>query len=175
VGVAFVGNAIAAVRGETVDVWPGSRRFAVDGVVTLPHAFGPDIPGLRADIEGFVVTDEHCAVRGVPGVWAAGDATSHRPMTGGLAARQADCAAQEVARLAGVRLPAATYVPLLRARLRTGAGSLWLQRDISDPADAGTASAVPLWSPPAKIAARRLGTVLAEHDVPGGLRVGSVA
>ena len=177
-GIRFAGNAVAAVRrnGEVVvDVWPGGRRFAVDRVVALPHAVGPDIPGLRADIEGFLVTDDHCAVRGAERVWAAGDATSRVPTNGGLAARQADCIAQQIARLAGARVATGPYVPLLRAQLRTGRGSLWLQRDISEPRDAGTVGHVPLWSPPGKIAARRLGSVLAAHEVPGGLRIGSVA
>ena len=133
-GVGFLGNTIAKVRrdggGLVVDAWPGRRRVAVDRVVTLPRALGPDIPGLRADIEGFIVTDEHCLVRGTTGVWAAGDATSRTPATGGLAARQADTAAQQIARLAGVPVPAGAYTPLLQAQLRTGRGSLWLQRDI---------------------------------------------
>ena len=173
-GVAFSGNAVAAVRGDDhvfVDLWPGSRRFAVDSVVALPRAQGPEIMGLRADIEGFLVTDEYCRVRGTRAVWAVGDATTKLPKQGGLAARQADTAAQQIARLAGSRLPTPPYVPLLRAQLRTGRQSLWLQRDISDPLDAGAASHVPLWSPPGKIAARRLGALLAAHDEPGGLRL----
>jgi NADPH-dependent 2,4-dienoyl-CoA reductase/sulfur reductase-like enzyme len=153
------------------EVWPGSRRFPVDRVVALPRAYGPEIGGLRADIEGFLVTDEHCRVRGARRVWAAGDATNRLPAQGGLAARQADCAAQEIASLAGSWLPTTPYVPLLRAQLRTGRGSLWLQRDISDPLDAGDASGMPLWSPPGKIAARRLGALRAAHDEPGGLRL----
>ena len=150
-------------------MWPGSRTFAVDRVVTVPRAHGPEIPGLRADVEGFVVTDEHCRVHGAPRVWAAGDATSRRPMHGGLAALQAECAARQIAALAGARLRARVYAPVLRSQLRAGRGSLWLRRDISDPLDAGVASSLPLWSPPGKIAARRLGAVLAEHDRPGGL------
>ena len=173
-GVAFSGNAIAAVRGDervVVEVWPGSRRFAVDRVVALPRAHGPDITGLRADIEGFLVTDDRCRVRGTRSVWAVGDATNKLPKHGGLAARQADCAAQEIATLAGSSVAGSRYVPLLRAQLRTGRRSLWLQRDISDPLDAGAAGHVPLWSPPGKIAARRLGALLAVHDEPAGLRL----
>jgi hypothetical protein len=30
---------------------------------------------------------------------------------------------------------------------------------------------VPLWSPPGRIAARRLGALFATHDEPGGLRL----
>jgi sulfide:quinone oxidoreductase len=173
-GVRFSGNAIAAVRGDeelVVDVWPSRQQFAVDRVVALPRACGPSLPGIPADIEGFVVTDEHCRVHGTPGVWAAGDVTDRRPMTGGLAALQADCVAQEIAALAGVPVPTAWYTPILRAQLRTGRASLWLQRDISDALDHGAAAREPLWSPRGKIAARRLGTLLGEREEPAGLRV----
>jgi len=122
-------------------------------------------------IEGFLLTGAHCRVRDVGDVWAAGDATAHRPMSGGLAALQADCAAEDIAVRAGAPVRRGSYVPVLRAQLRTGRGSLWLQRDVSDPLDRGRAAREPLWSPPGKIAARRLGAFLAERDVPGGLRV----
>jgi sulfide:quinone oxidoreductase len=173
-GVAFSGNAIAAVRGDervVVEVWPGSRRFAVDRVVALPRAHGPDVAGLRADIEGFLATDEHCRVRGTRNVWAIGDAANKLPKHGGLAARQANFVAQEIAGLAGSCVPTSPYVPLLRAELRTGRRPLWLQRDISDPLDAGAAGHVPLWSPPGRIVARRLGALRAAHDEPAGLRL----
>jgi sulfide:quinone oxidoreductase len=176
-GVAFTGSANAAVRRDEqviVDVWPNSRRFPVDRVVALPRAVGPEIQGLRADIEGFLVPDEHCQVRGTPGVWAAGDATNRLPMHGGLAALQADCAARNIAALMGARVTPRAYTPFLRTQMRTGRGTLWLQRDISDPLDAGAASQDPLWSPPGKIAARRLGAILAEHDEPGGLQLSRV-
>jgi hypothetical protein len=39
-----------------------------------------------------------------------------------------------------------------------------MQRDIADEADPGEVGALPLWSPPGKIAARRLGAVLAARD-----------
>lgn len=173
-GVRFCGNAIAAVRGDdrvVVDLWPSRQEFAVDRVVALPRACGPALPGLPADIEGFLVTDEHCRVTDVPGVWAAGDVTDRRPMTGGLAALQADCVAQGIAGLAAAPVPRGWYTPILRAQLRTGRASLWLQRDISDPLDHGAASREPLWSPRGKIAARRLGALLAGHDEPAGLRL----
>jgi len=76
-----------------------------------------------------------------------------------------------VAALAESWVPTSPYVPLLRAQLRTGRRSLWLQRDLSDPLDPGAAGHVPLWSPPGKIAARRLGALLATRDEPAGLRL----
>jgi sulfide:quinone oxidoreductase len=176
-GVAFFCGVVPTVHvdgGTVVTMWPTSRAFEADGVVTLPHAFGPNVAGLRGDLEGFLVTDVHCAVRGTPGVWAAGEATHSRPMHGGLAARQADCAAQSIARLAGARVAAGWLAPVLRAQLRTGRGSLWLARDVSDPLDAGTADRVPFGIPSGKIDALRLGAFLAAHDVPGGLRLRDV-
>jgi sulfide:quinone oxidoreductase len=173
-GVELFGNAVATVRREgrlVVELWPSTRRYPVDRVVALPRAYGPELPGLRADIEGFLVTDERGRVHDTPNVWAVGDATDRRPMTGGLAALQADCAAREIAALAGADVQHAPYTPVLRSQLRTGRGSLWLQRDISDPLDHGTVARTPLWSPPGKIAARRLGVLLAERDRPAGLPV----
>jgi sulfide:quinone oxidoreductase len=174
-GVRFSGNAIAVVRGDepvVVDVWPSKQRFTVDRVVALPRVSGPGLPGLDGDVEGFLITDERCRVHGTPDVWAAGDATDRRPMTGGLAALQADCVAREIAALAGAQVAPRRYRPILRAQLRTGRASLWLQRDLSDPLDPGVAGRTPLWSPRGKIAARRVGALLAERDdKPRGLRV----
>jgi sulfide:quinone oxidoreductase len=172
--VRFTGNAIANVTGDderVVEVWPEKRRFAVDRVVALPRSCGPEIAGLDADIEGFLLTDAQCRVRGATDVWAAGEATVHRPMNGGLASLEADFVAEQVAVRAGAEVPTGSDRPVLRAQLRTGRASLWLQRDLSDPLDHGAAAREPLWSPPGKIAARRLGAFLAERDVPGGLRV----
>jgi sulfide:quinone oxidoreductase len=173
-GVRFTGNAIATVTGHdglVVEGWPDGQRFGVDRVVALPRSCGPGIAGLDADVEGFLLTGAHCRVRDVGDVWAAGDATAHRPMSGGLAALQADCVAEDIAVRAGAPVRRGSYVPVLRAQLRTGRASLWLQRDVSDPLDRGTAAREPLWSPPGKIAAPRLGAFLAERDVPRGLRV----
>jgi hypothetical protein len=139
-------------------------QIDVDRVVALPRAFGPQLDGLRADIEGFLVTDEHCRVRRTSNVWAVGDATSRLPRQGGLAALQADCAAEAIAALAGAPILPRPYRPVLRAQLLTGRGRLWMQRDIADEADPGEVGALPLWSPPGKIAARRLGAVLAARD-----------
>ena len=154
-----------------VEVWPRSRRFPVDRVVSLPRAWGPRVDGLRADVEGFLFADELGRLRGTPGVWAIGDATHRLPRHGGLAALQADAAARDIAATAGALVVARTYSPLLRAQLRTGLGRLWLQRDLSDPFDAGIASDHALWAPPAKIAARRLGALLAQPEAPDGLRL----
>jgi sulfide:quinone oxidoreductase len=173
-GVRFTGNAIATVSGEeqlVVEVWPDKQRFAVDRVVALPRSRGPEIAGLDADLEGFLVTDAHCRVRGTTDVWAVGETAANRPVNGGLAALQAGVVAQQIAVRAGARVPTRPDRPVLRAHLLTGRASLWLQRDLSDPLDHGAAAREPLWSPPGKIAARRLGAFLAEREVPGGLRV----
>jgi sulfide:quinone oxidoreductase len=166
-GVRFHGSAIAMVRAGTplsITTRPAPLHVDVDRVVALPRAFGPELAGLRADIEGFLVADEHCRVRRTPDVWAVGDATTRLPKQGGLATLQADCAAEDIAALAGAPVLPRPYRPVLRAQLLTGRGPLWLQRDLADEADPGEVSALPLWSPPGKIAARRLGAVLAARD-----------
>jgi sulfide:quinone oxidoreductase len=145
----------------------GSRaKLEVDRAVALPHAVGPEVPGVDADADGFLDVDEHCRVRHTPAVWAAGDATSHRPCHGGLAAEQADCAAEDIAARAGAPISPRPYRPVLRAELMTGRGTLWLRRDLGDPDDAGAASELALWPPRGKVAARLLGAELALGEPP---------
>ena len=61
--------------------------------VTIPVLEGRRIPGVPTDARGFVPVDEHGAVIGLPDVWAVGDATTFPLKQGGLAAQQADAAA----------------------------------------------------------------------------------
>ena len=113
----------------------------------------------------------HCRVRGTPAVWAIGDATNKLPKHGGLAAWQADCAARRSRRWRDRRCRLAVRARCSARSFAPAAGSLWLQRDISDPLDAGVVGHEPLWSPPAKIAARRLVSLLATQHEPDGLRL----
>jgi NADH dehydrogenase FAD-containing subunit len=166
-GVRFEGATRTIVRSPkrlVLDARPADREFELDGIVSLPRQVGPDLPGVWCDIEGFVPVDEHARVRRTPRVWAAGDVTMRVPRQGGLAARQAVAAAEDIAALAGVPITPRPYRPVLRAALQTGRGRLWMQRDLGDETDPGTVSALPLWSPPGKIAARHLGAVLVERD-----------
>ena len=54
----------------------GGRSLEADRVIALPRLTGPAIRGLPADDDGFLPIDHHGRVRGVEGVYAAGDATN---------------------------------------------------------------------------------------------------
>ena len=59
-------------------------------------------------------------VRGVPGVYAAGDGTDFPVKLGGLAAEMADAAAEHIAARAGADIEPQPFVPVLRGKLLTG-------------------------------------------------------
>ena len=85
--------------------------LAVDRTVTLPRQVGPHLAGLPADADGFVPADAHGAVVGTDDVYAAGDVTSGALRQGGLAAQQADAAAETIAARAGAPLDPAAVSP----------------------------------------------------------------
>lgn len=147
---------------------PGDRRFGVDRVVSLPELRGPAVRGLRAGFRGFIPVDEHCKVRGVEGVYAAGDATDFPVKHGGIAAQQADTAAQAIAALAGVDIEPQPLDATIRGILLTGGKPRFLTANLI--AGHGFRSQItdtPTWSPPTKIAARHLAPYLDEHEVSG--------
>ena len=97
-GVDFIGSAYCEVpRARTIVVHPGGRTIEADRIVALPALRGPGIDGLPQDGDGFLPIDEHGRVRGVDGVWAAGDATDHPVKFGGVAAQLADAIAASIA------------------------------------------------------------------------------
>ena len=102
-GIAFEGETVAeAVVGGALLTRDG-RMIAADAVIALARLQGPRLPGLPADDEGFIPVDPHGRVTGVRDVFAAGDATAGRIKQGGLAAQQADAAAEVIASEAGAR------------------------------------------------------------------------
>ena len=78
---------------------------------------------------------------------------------GGLAAQQADAAAEAIAARAGAPIDPAPFHPVLRGVLLTGEAPRYLRADIAggDGSAADAISERPLWWPPSKIAARYLG------------------
>ena len=70
-------------------------------------------------------------MRGVPGVYAAGDEDNFPIKHGGLGTQQADAAAEEIAAQAGASLEPAPFHPVIRGKLITGEESLNLQADIT--------------------------------------------
>jgi sulfide:quinone oxidoreductase len=138
----------------------GSRHVAVDRTLALPLLRGPALGGLPADERGFIPVDVHGRVPGAPGVFAAGDVTSFPIKQGGIAAKQAEAAAQAVATRHGCSLQPEPFRPALYGMLLTGADELYLEAAIAGGGGEGAVSRRPLWWPPAKIAARRLAPYL---------------
>jgi sulfide:quinone oxidoreductase len=146
------------------DIW-------ADRVIALPETVGPYIPGLPSDALGFIPTDLHGAVTGRPDVYAAGDATTFPVRQGGLAAQQADAAAESIALAMGAIATASPFRPVLRGVLLTGGAPLYLrtvvgegEAPIARPLGSGPSSGVgrrPLWWPPAKVAGRYLAPLMA--------------
>jgi sulfide:quinone oxidoreductase len=146
----------------TVLLRPGDGSLEVDRVLTLPRLVGPALDGIPADSGGFVEVDEHCRVRGVPGVWAAGDGIAFPVKFGGLATQQADAAAQDIADLAGATNERRPFRPVLRGHLLTGQTDRWMRYI---PADGhGQAATRALWWPPGKVDGRYLAPWLASRD-----------
>lgn len=159
-----LGAAFEATAGG-FSIRPGQENLAVDRVVAIPRLTGPRIEGLPTDPNGFLPITGHCAVAGVEGVFAAGDATDFPVKFGAIAAQQADAAAESIAALAGVEIEPAPVDSVLHGILISGRhGRLYFSARL----DNGVAlesrtSQSPTWSPEAKVAARHLGPYLDER------------
>jgi sulfide:quinone oxidoreductase len=133
-----------------------SRAIEVDRVVALPELFGPHARGLPMADYGFIPIDRYCQVRGVRRVYAAGDATDFPVKHGGIAAQQADIAAESIGALAGARIRRQPFHARLDGLLVTGAEPYHLAARLTGGQPFG---AEPLTHPPAespKVAARHL-------------------
>jgi sulfide:quinone oxidoreductase len=144
-----------------LDLSPGERRVAVDGVVTLPRLAGPRLRGVPCRRDGFIHADAHGGVAGLDGVFAAGDATAFPIKQGGLAAQQADAVAEAIAASAGADIDPQPFRPILRGVLLTGGAARYLRADISGKAgDDSTIEGEASWWPPNKVCARYLAPYL---------------
>jgi sulfide:quinone oxidoreductase len=85
---------------------------------------------------------------------------AHGIKQGGLAAQQADVAAQVIAARAGADLTPRPYRPVLRGVLLCGDEVRHLRHD---PSGGAGASEEPLGSPPYKVAGRHLANYLSAH------------
>ncbi|HXW59094.1 MAG TPA: FAD-dependent oxidoreductase [Solirubrobacteraceae bacterium] len=134
-----------------------------EGIVALPELKGEPIAGVPCDDAGFIPVDEHGAVRGLPGVYAAGDGARYPIKQGGLAAQQADAAAEAIAAYLGTDIEPQPFSARLRGELLTGLEPTYL---VARAAEAGSRESniafEPLWSPRGKIASRYLAPYLAE-------------
>ena len=160
-GVTFHGGAYAteARPGELLLV--GDGIVVADRVVALPRLEGRRIGGISQTFEGFIPVDHHGRVAGVEDVYAAGDITAFPVKQGGIAAQQAEAAAESIAADAGAGVVPRPFRPVLRGLLLTGSEPRFLHTELGG---RGTswASPEPLWWPPSKIVGRYLSPFLAE-------------
>ena len=149
-----------------VAINPGARHLEADRIVAMPELHGPSVPGVPGGpVGGFIPVDVHCKVPGIDRVWAAGDATDFAIKHGGIAAQQADVAAQAIAALAGVAPAPAPFHPVIHGILLTGGKPRYLSAHVTG--GHGSSSEIteaPTWSPASKIAAKYLAPYLENHD-----------
>jgi sulfide:quinone oxidoreductase len=154
---------IRVVTGARVE--DADRGLAIDGrplesqrAVALPRAIGPALPGLPADDAGFIPADPQGKVVGVDAVWVAGDAMAFPVKQGGLAAQEADAAAEAIAADAGADVEPQPFRPVLRGVLLTGRGRQWMRLGAGE--EEGETARHALWWPPTKVAGRYLSPYL---------------
>jgi len=166
-GIGFHGCSYADVEkghAATVVVHPGMRRIDVDRVVALPRLLGRPPAGVPADATGFLAVDAHGKVHGLRHVWAAGDGIAFPVKFGGLAAEQADAAAEAIAASAGAAVVPRPFRPVLRGQLLTGTSARFMRHAAGGGGGEGVVSRRPLWWPPGKVAGLRIGPYLAARD-----------
>jgi sulfide:quinone oxidoreductase len=134
--------------------------LAADRVVALPRLQGPRIGGVSQTFDGFIPVDSHGRVVGLSDVYAAGDVTAFAVKQGGIAAQQADAAAEAIAAAARLAVEPQPFRPVLRGMLLTGDGPRYLRGDLAEPGERSDVSEEPLWWPPAKIVGRHLAPFL---------------
>ena len=153
-------------RPGQVTLHPGGHSLYADQVVALPELFGPSTPGIpKRDGHGFIPVDIYCRVHGLDGVFAAGDATDFPVKYGGVAAQQADVAAEGIAALAGAPVKPSKFHPEVHAVLLGGSRPLYLSAHLTGIHGSNSVvSDQPTWSPDAKIAAKYLAPYLEARD-----------
>ncbi len=165
-GIQTMTSAYAEIpsQGQIV-INPGARRLQVDRAVALPELYGPSVRGIPLGEHGFIRVDRRCQVPDLGPVYAAGDATEFAIKQGGIAAQQADTAAQAIAALAGASVTPEPFQPVMRGILLTDAEPLYIKAQITGGKGfSSEISDTPTWSPPSKIAARYLAPCLEEYD-----------
>jgi sulfide:quinone oxidoreductase len=163
-GVRLRTNALAE-RADEGRLWLTlDSPLPADVVVALPRLFGPALPGVPADRDGFVEVDAFGRVEGCPDMYALGDMTADPVKQGGLATLQADAVASAVAAWAGASVSPEPVQRVLRALLLTGGAPLWLRHPAPAGAEAVSVGDGPAWWPAHKIAGRRLAPWLAARE-----------
>ena len=138
-------------------------RIEADVVVSLPRLRGIPLAGVPQDEEYFIPVDSFSRVAELEDVYAAGDITTFPVKQGGLAAQQADAAAETIAAAAGANLVPKPFEPVVRA-LVLSSSPLFLRTELGGGrGNVSSADAEALWWPASKIAARYLSPYLAEQ------------
>ena len=165
-GIAIITSAHCEVpEPGLITISPGSRELRVDRIVALPELSGPSLPGVSSDQDGFIPIDARSEVRGLEHVYAAGDATDFPVKHGGIAAQQADVAAQAIAAIAGHGVAPPPLHPVIHGMLLTGDKPRYLAAHIhGGDSSSSQMTDAPTWSPRTKIAARYLAPYLEERD-----------
>ncbi len=129
-----------------LQIAPGDP-IETDAVVSLPRLEGRRLAGVDHDADGFIAVDEHGRVPGMEGVYAAGDVTAFPVKQGGIAAQQADTAAEAIAFAAGCELEPAPFEPVLRGVLWTGNDPRYLYGElIGGHGETSTLDRSPQWA-----------------------------
>jgi sulfide:quinone oxidoreductase len=164
-GIAFHGSSFAELAHGTLTLRPSGVQLRDHRVVALPILEGAQIAGVPADPHGFIPVTGYGEVRGLDGVYAAGDVTSLEVKHGGVAAQQADLVAATIARRAGAAVEHRRLAPTIRGVLMTGRTTRYLDAELgSDGTYSSTVAGVCPWGSPAKIDARHLGPYLADGN-----------
>src|SRR5512133_674557 len=153
-------TAVAAPAGS-LELGDG-RVVAAGRVIALPRLLGRRIEGIPRDEQDFIPIDEHARVEGLSDVYAAGDVTNFPVKHGGLAAQQADAAAEAILAELGLPIAPRPFDPVIQGVLFTDADPAYLQARLADSAASPSEPrAFSLWWPPSKIAGRHLSPYLA--------------
>jgi len=165
-GVRLLAGANALpMSNTTYSMRPSGTWGEADRIVALPQLSPPRIPGMPHDQAGWIPADQHGRVPGHDGLYAAGDGTSFWIKQGGIAAQQADAAAQHIAATLGASgQQPEPFRPILRGMLRTRDGARYMRADLGG-GEPPSVSSEPLWWPPGKIASRWLAAHLAGEDL----------
>jgi sulfide:quinone oxidoreductase len=164
-------SSYAKVESRRVTLLPNERHIDDARVIALPLLKGPSVRGLPAGDQGFIPVTPYGQVRGVDRVFAAGDAIDFPIKHGGLAAQQADVAAESIAALAGADVTPRKFHPKIRGILLTGREPRYLSAQITGGAGfSSEVSDTSPWSPPEKISAEHLSPYLAQQRAAGATR-----
>jgi sulfide:quinone oxidoreductase len=149
----------------------GAEHLELGGpAVALPLVAADPVEGLPTDEDGFIPVDEHSRVEGLENVYAAGDGIAFPVKQGGIAAQQADSAAEHIASRIGTVSDPEPFRPVLRGKLLTGDESLHMRAAISGGEGEPSVSPDYLWWPPHKISGRYLAPWLAGESLHADLQ-----